>query len=163
MTGLNLYAIFWVPAKLQNGTATSLTAHYESEAKQFLADYPYHGIANNSTEYSSKKAGVPTYFAGIGGLAGSVADTNPYPASGCTDSATLGNCITDARLQAEISKVMTAQTWTPGLNKIYVVFTAKGEGSCTDLSSTSCAYIGYCAYHGNFGSTTNPTIYANMP
>ena len=60
---------------------------------------------------------------------------------------------------------MTAQKWTPGLNKIYIVFTALGEGSCTDPSSTSCAYItnGYCAYHGSFGSTTKPTIYANMP
>ena len=166
MTGLNMYAIFWVPPKLQNGSPASLTAKYETVAKQFLADYPYHGIANNSTQYYSIKSGVTTYFAGIGGLVASVVDTNPYPASACTDSATPGNCITDAQLQAEISKVMTAQKWTPGLNKIYIVFTSIGEGSCFDSTSTSCAYIGangYCAYHGNFGSTSNPTIYANMP
>ena len=47
MTGLNLYAIFWQPAKLQNGPPTNLTTTYKSVAKQFLADYPYHGIANN--------------------------------------------------------------------------------------------------------------------
>src|SRR6516165_11748824 len=53
MSGNNLYAIFWVPAKLQNGQSTSLTAKYEATVKQMLADYPYHGIANNSTQYYS--------------------------------------------------------------------------------------------------------------
>jgi len=163
MTGVNLYAIFWVPSKLQNGNPTSLTAKYESVAKQFLADYPYHGVANNSTQYYSTKSGVNTYFVGIGGLVASVVDTNPYPASGCTDGVTGTNCITDAQLQAEISKVLTAQKWTPGLNKMFIVFTSTGEGSCFDSTSSSCAYTSYCAYHGYFGSTTSPTIYANMP
>ena len=166
MTGLNLYAIFWVPAKLQNGHATTLTSKYESVAKQFLADYPYHGIANNSTQYYSTKSKVNTYFVGIGALVASVVDADPYPASACTDTATPGNCITDAQLQKEIAKVMTAHGWTPGLNKMYIVFTSTGEGSCFDSTSTSCAYVGskgYCAYHGFFGSATNPTIYANQP
>ena len=163
MTGVNLYAIFWVPSTLQNGQPTSLTAKYESVAKQFLADYPYHGVANNSTQYYSTKNSVNTYFRGIGGLAGSVVDTDPYPASGCSDTVTPGNCITDAQLQAEISKVMTAHSWTPGLNKMFIVFTSTGEGSCFDGTSSSCAYTSYCAYHGSFGSTTTPTIYANMP
>jgi hypothetical protein len=163
MTGVSLYAIFWVPAKLQNGNPTSLTAKYESVAKQFLADYPYHGVANNSTQYYSTKSGINTYFAGIGGLAGAVVDTDPYPASGCTDTVTPKNCITDAQLQAEISKVLTAQKWTPGLNKMFIVFTSTGEGSCFNSTSSSCAYTSYCAYHGYFGSTTSPTIYANMP
>lgn len=163
MTGVNLYAIFWVPAKLQNGKTTGLTAKYESVAKQFLADYPYHGVANNSTQYYSVKNAVKTYFVGIGGLVASVVDKDPYPASGCSDSVTPGNCITDAQLQAEISKVLTAQKWTPGLNKMFIVFTSTGEGSCFDSTSTTCAYTQYCAYHGNFGSPTSPTIYANMP
>ena len=96
-------------------------------------------------------------------MSGSVVDTDPYPASGCSDTVTPGNCITDAQLQAEISKVMTAHSWTPGLNKMFIVFTSTGEGSCFDGTSSSCAYTSYCAYHGSFGSTTTPTIYANMP
>ena len=44
-----------------------------------------------------------------------------------------------------------------------LVFTSTGEGSCFDSTSSSCAYSQYCAYHANFGSTTTPTIYANMP
>src|SRR5260370_4637021 len=40
------------------------------------------------------------------GLAGVFVDNSPYPASGCTDIATPGNCITDAQIQAEIRKVI---------------------------------------------------------
>ncbi len=163
MTGENLYAIFWIPATLQNGGSTSLTAKYQSVAKTFLSDYPYHGIANNSTQYYSISGTVTKYFTAKGGMVGTVVDTDPYPTSGCTDSVTGTNCITDAQLQAEISKVMTAQGWTPGLNKMFIVFTSTGEGSCTDGTSTTCAYSQYCAYHGYFGSSTSPTIYANMP
>ena len=163
MTGVNSYAIFWIPAHLQNGGATGLSAIYQSVAKNLLVDYPFHGIANNSTQYYSTSGGVNTFFIGKGGLAGSVVDTNPYPASGCSDSVTPGNCITDAQLQAEITRVMGVQGWTPGLNKIFLVFTSTGEGSCFDSTNASCANTAYCAYHGAFGSATNPTIYANQP
>jgi hypothetical protein len=163
MSGNNLYAIFWVPPTLQNGQPTGLTAKYESVATQMLADYPYHAVSNNSTQYYSSISGVTKYFVGTGGLAGSYIDTNAYPASGCHDSVTPGNCITDAQLQAEISRVMTLKGWTPGLNKMFIVFTSTSEGSCTDSTSSACAYTQYCAYHGNFGNTSSPIIYANMP
>lgn len=162
MTGVNLYAIFWTPAKLQNGSSTSLSAKYESVAKTFLGDYPGHGIANNSTQYYSTTSGTK-YFVGTGGFAGSYVDTDPYPASACTDTVTPGNCITDAQLRTEIAKVMTLKGWTPALNRMFIVFTSTGEGSCMDSKSSSCAYNDYCAYHGSFGSSTTPTIYANQP
>jgi hypothetical protein len=160
MTGDNLYAIFWIPPTLQNGSPTSLSTKYQAVTKQFLADYPYHGIANNSTQYYSVKNGVTKYFTGVGKLVASYVDTNAYPASGCSDSVTPGNCITDAQLQAEIQRVMTLKGWTGGLNKMYLMFTSTGEGSCSGIY---CAYTDYCAYHGYFGSTSTPTIYANQP
>src|SRR5215469_18004787 len=49
MSGNNFYAIFWIPAKLQNGQSTTLTAKYQLVATQMLAAYPYHAISNNST------------------------------------------------------------------------------------------------------------------
>jgi len=145
-----------------------LTAKYQSVAKQFLADYPFHGISNNSTQYYSQPVATPcvgtkTYWKGPGGLLASYVDTHPYPSSGCSDKYTPGNCITDAQLQTEIQAVMTLNRWTGGFNKIFIVFTSIGEGSCFDSTSTSCAYTQYCAYHGYFGNASNPTIYANMP
>src|SRR5262249_356681 len=60
-------------------------------------------------------------------------------------------------------KVMALQGWTGGLNKMFFLFTSSGEGSCFDASSTSCAYVQYCAYHGYFFSGLTPVIYANQP
>jgi hypothetical protein len=163
MTGETLYAIFWIPATLQNGSPTTLSPKYQNVTKQFLTDYADHGLANNSSQYYALVGTVKKYFVGKGGLGGTYVDTNPYPSSACTDNVTPGNCITDAQLQAEIKAVMTLKGWTPGLNKMFLVFTSKGEGSCSDSTSASCAYSQYCAYHGFFGSTTTPTIYSNQP
>jgi hypothetical protein len=108
-----------------------------------LGDYPYYEIADNSTQYYTTKNGVNTYFVGVGGLAGYHGDRNPYPASACGDVVTPGNCITDAQLQTEISRIMTLNHWTSGLNKFFIVFTSTGEGSCFDSTSSSCAYTQY--------------------
>jgi hypothetical protein len=52
--------------------------------------------------------------------------------------------------------------WTGGLNKMFLVFTSSGEGSCFDSSSSQCAYTYYCAYHSYIGGTT-PVVYGNEP
>jgi hypothetical protein len=87
-------------------------------------------------------------------------DTTPFPTGGCTDPVTGSACVTDAQIQAEVSKVQALKGWKSGLGNMFLVFTSQGEGSC---SGGSCAYSNYCAYHGYFGSPTTPTIYANMP
>ena len=157
------YAIFWVPAKLQTGGTTTLTAHYETVQTNMLRDYAGHGIDNNNTQYYQTTAtGAKQYIQNKGGFGGSYVDTDPYPASGCHDSETPGNCITDAQLETELQKVMTLEGWTGGLNKIFEVFTSTGEGSCFDSSSSSCAYTDYCAYH-SYISASSPIIYSNEP
>lgn len=159
MTGTYVYAVFWVPPTLQSGATTTLSSKYIALAKQLLVDYPGHGIANNNTQYNAGSS----YASSFGGLSGYYVDTNPYPASDCTDSVTPGNCITDSQLQTEITRVMALEKWTPALNKMFIVFTSTGEGSCSDGTSSSCAYTHYCGYHGYFATTSGPTIYANMP
>jgi hypothetical protein len=161
MTATNTYAIFWVPPTLQNGKATSMSAAYQTIQKNVLADYAGHGIDNNNTQYyqgsTSKK-----YIQNSGQLAGSFVDTSAYPASGCNDPATPGNCITDAQLQTEIERVMTLKGWSGGLGKMFLVFTSSGEGSC--MGGAQCAYTTYCAYHGFFtNSSAQTVIYSNEP
>jgi hypothetical protein len=160
MPSITTYVIFWVPPTLQNGNPTGLSAKYESVVKSLMTDYPGHGIANNSTQYYSVSGGVTKYFLNAGSFAGYYVDTNPYPASGCSDPVTPGNCITDAQLRAEIARVLALKGWTSGLGKMYLVFTSQGEGSC---SGSSCAYTAYCAYHGYYGSASSPVIYGNEP
>jgi hypothetical protein len=163
MQTVNTYAIFWAPTTLQNGNPTSIPAAYQTVQKNMLTDYPGHGIDNNNTQYyqgSSPKK----YIQNVGKLAGSFVDTNPYPASGCTDTATPGNCINDTQLIAEIARVMTLKAWKGGLNNMFLVFTSSGEGSCFTSAGTSCAYVQYCAYHSYFTNGAGQTVvYSNEP
>ncbi|HEY1961658.1 MAG TPA: hypothetical protein VGG69_04500 [Rhizomicrobium sp.] len=169
---LNFYIIFWVPSTLQSGNATSMSAGYRQVVSDMVANYGGKGIsANNSQYYQSTGGRRPayTFITGQGGLVDTAVATDPYPKvrGGCTDSyATIGkNCFTDAQLQTEIQKVMSAKGWTGGMNKLFLVFTSSGEGSCFDATSASCAYTQYCAYHSHItGKNGAPNvIYANEP
>ncbi|MDQ6703049.1 MAG: hypothetical protein M3Z96_08110 [Pseudomonadota bacterium] len=168
MRRATLYAIFWIPAALQNGGPTGMSVAYQNLQTRLLADYPGHGIDNNNTQYYEIIGSTTTYIqnaAGLSlasGLGGFFIDTSPYPASGCNDTATPRNCITDAQIQTEIQKVMPLAGWTGGPNKMFLLYTSSGEGSCFNSGGTSCAYVQYCAYHSNIG-TSPPIIYANMP
>jgi len=167
MTKATTYAIFWVPAsgKLQNGAATSMSAHYQNVQSALLSLYPGHGIDNNNTQYYSTSCSgficFTSYIQNAGGLGGTWVDTQSYPASGCVDSATPGNCLSDAQIQAEIKHALGMNpSWTAGSNSIFLLFTSSGEGSC---AGASCAYVQYCAYHSYFTSGSTPVMYANMP
>ena len=157
-----IYSIFWIPSHLQNGASTSLSASYQNLMGRLASDYPANGIDNNNTEYFQIIGTTKTYIHNVGSNAGSYVDTSLLPASGCSDSATPGNCITDAQIHSEIHKVMSLKGWTGGLNHIFMLYTSSGEGSCYDSSSTSCAYVQYCAYH-SYISGSAPIIYGNIP
>lgn len=164
MTGdLRFYVIFWLPAQLQNGGATSMTAAYQAVQRYMVAGYGGHSLSAVNTQYYQLINRRKTYIDGNGLLAASVVDTGAYPARTCTDSATPGNCLTDAQIQAKITSVMAAHGWTGGMNKMFLVFTSSGMGSCFTNANTSCAYVQYCAYHGHFTVNSLPVIYSNEP
>lgn len=157
------YGIYWIPAHLQNGQSTQLSSHYQGVESGLLSTYGGHGIGNNNTQYYQTVSGLTTYVQNKAYLGGTYVDTNPYPASGCTDVDTPGNCITDAQLQAEIQRVMALKGWTGGFGKMFLLFTSSGEGSCFDANpADGCAYTDYCAYH-SFISGSTPIIYGNEP
>lgn len=164
MTKANTYAIYWVPSTLQTGAATSLSTHYQQVQNALLSLYPGHGIDNNNTQYYQTSGTLffrfESWIQNSGGFVASYVDTSAYPASGCTDSLTPGNCVTDAQIQAEIQKVITLKGWPTGINNMFLLFTSSGEGSC---AGSACAYEWYCAYHSYFMSGSNPVIYGNEP
>lgn len=168
MPSITIYNIFWAPPTLQNGNPAVMTAHYEATANNLATDYAGHTISSVNTQYYQTVGTTTTYISGLGskagrtgGFGGSYVDTAPFPISGCTDGATPGNCITNAQIQAEITKVMGIKGWTGGLTKMFLLYTAQGEGSCFDSGSSSCAYTQYCAFHSFYGA--GPTIYGNEP
>ena len=155
------YAIFWQPAKLQTGAASSVSATYDSLLVRYLQDIGGSGLENSTTQYYQVVNGVKQPIANSSAFQGSWVDTSPYPASGCSDPATPGNCLTDTQIRAEIKRALTANGWTAGTTKLFFVFTSKGEGSCVDPST--CAFTYYCAYHSSYTSGGHRVLYANMP
>ena len=162
-SGLQVYAIFWNPPHLQIGGATGFSAQYGLPTLISTAWLQSHGLMNVATQYYQTISGTTTYFQNMGGLQAYVVDPGAYPTSGCSDTATPGNCVTDAQIQTKIEAVMSAQGWTGGLGKMFVMFTSSGEGSCFDNTNQSCAYTQYCAYHSSFTFNNQSVIYANIP
>jgi hypothetical protein len=153
-----VYTIYWVPSgysvsgtynSLINGFFNNLNAAQGSTAKNVYAI---------DTQYYSYN-GTYTYISNNSSLGGTYVDTDPLPSSGCTDNDT-SVCVTDAQIQAEISKAIAANHWTPSSSALFLMLTAKGIGSC---GGSSCAFTQYCAYHGYDGSGSSTIYYANMP
>jgi hypothetical protein len=148
------YAIYWVPA------GYSVSSDYTTVINRFFTDVAADSGKTSNVYYSdtqySDGAGKISYSSAF---AGSVVDTNPFPASGCTDTvAETTVCLSDAQIQAEVQRVAAAQGWPQNLGTEFFMFTAKNVGSCSD--SSHCSFSYYCAYHSNIG---NGSLYANMP
>lgn len=163
MQDSKVYAIFWNPPTLQSGTATTMPTFYKNFIKQFHYTMISHGLYNIATQYYQTVSSVTSYIQNVGSVQAFYEDTHAYPASGCSDTylAHPTDCITDAQIQAEITRVMGVNGWTGAPDKIFFLYTSSNEGSCFTNANTSCAYNQYCAYHSAYGA--GPTIYANQP
>lgn len=149
-----VYAIYWVPS------GYSISSDYATVINRFFTDVAADSGKTSNVYYSdtqySDSSGKIAYSSTFGG---SATVTDPLPASGCTDSYT-SVCLSDAQIQSEIQKVVSANHWPTGATTEYFMFTAKGVGSC---SGSSCAFSNYCAYHSWIGSGSSQILYANMP
>lgn len=137
------YAIFWEPSGsgMVSNTYHSLVQRYFTDiggSNFYGLMSQYSGIANSSS------------------LGGAVVDTTPYPS---TYPATP---LSDADIQNEVTHAMAANGWTAGIGHQFFVFTPKGVNSC--LTSGTCSFSTFCAYHNFFtGSTGDTVLYADMP
>lgn len=153
MTTNTTYAVYWQPSNwsqaFPNGYATLID--------QYLGDVAADSGKTSNVYYTA------TQYSGIqykSTYAGSYLDTDPLPASGCSDSAT-SVCVSDAQLQTEISNFVSSHGLPRNSTTEYFVMTAPGVGSC--LGSSGCAFTDYCAYHSSVGTTSSALVYANMP
>ena len=166
MTSLEVYSIFWAPAKLQSGTATTMPTSYTTVLTRLATDYSGHSLSSVASQYYQTVNGVTTYVSGLaapggtGSDAATYTDVNPYPVSKCTPAAV--NCVTDAQIQAEVTRVMGVERWTGGLTKLFVVYLAQGEETCQ--AANACSNTVFCGYHGHYTNASGATVlYANMP
>lgn len=96
--------------------------------------------------------------------AGTITDTDPFPASGCTDGK-LPRCLTQAQLIHELSTYITnpAHPYPTGVNTEYFILTPPGVGGCADSHNTDCFVSSYCAWHSVGGTAAHLIIYAFQP
>ncbi|MBS1964199.1 MAG: hypothetical protein JST60_00035 [Chloroflexi bacterium SZAS-1] len=152
------FAIYWVPSGF------SVSTNYQSTINKFFQDVAASsGSTSNvyysTTQYYDNTKGNILHSSSFGGA---YLDTNPFPSSGCTDSVSQTTiCLSDAQLQAEIDRVVALKGWPRGATNMFFMFTAKNVGSCYD--NANCAFSQFCAYHSDFGTGANLTIYANQP
>ena len=164
MNNVSIYAIYWLPPTLQNGTPAVMSTAYQALQTRLITDYPGHGLANNNTQYYQNIKGNISYISSQGRFGGSYIDTSPYPTVKCKASTTPNLCITDADIVAKVQEVAALNGWPGGLDNLFMVYTAKGEDVCDDASSSSqCANLDYCGYHSYTDQTIPAFIYAAIP
>jgi hypothetical protein len=149
MTTNTTYAIYWQPSNW----GQQFPSGYSTLVDQYFGDVAHDSGLTSNVYYTE------TQYSGIqykSTFAGSYTDTDPLPASGCSDSAT-SVCVSDAQLQTEISNFVGAHGLPQNSTTEYFVFFAPGVGSC--LGGSGCAFTDYCAYHSSAGTL----IYANEP
>jgi hypothetical protein len=152
------FAIYWVPS------GYSVSANYQSVITKYFRDVAASSGSTSNVYYSTTQ-----YYDNTGGnilhsstFGGAYLDTSAFPASGCSDSVSQTTvCLSDAQLQAEVNRVASLNNWPRGSTSMFFMFTAKNVGSCYD--SANCSFSQYCAYHSDFGTGANLTIYANQP
>jgi len=152
-------AIYWSPSNaIGNGSsyASLINRYFGDVAAASGSTGNVYAVLNQY--YNSTNA----HIAYSSSFTGAVYDSQPYPASGCSDSVSqTTTCLSDAQLRAEIQRLYATGAISADSNTTYFVFTDKNIGSC--YSSSSCAFSQYCAYHSNVALGSNTVQYANQP
>jgi hypothetical protein len=134
-------------------TCGSITCDaYETGINRYFTDVAHdNGGANNVysvlNQYSDNTGNI-AYNETFGGT---YLDTTPYPASGCTASFT---CLTEAQLETEIGKVLSAKGWTASGTNLFFIFLPSGVNTCFGSGGPgdACASNAFCAYHDSSAS-----------
>ncbi len=131
------YAIFWEPP----GHASS--ANYKPLVTRWFQDVGGSALFGTTTQYYQGSGATKQSIQNISTFGGSYVDTDPFPAGG----------ITDAALQAEVTKVIGLKGWPAGNSNQYFVYSGPGGETVSS----------YCAYHSYVVVNGVKTPYADEP
>lgn len=163
MHNVTVYAIFWEPTHLQDGTPATVSSGYNSLVKRFLMDVGGTSFYNILTQYYDANTPAGHIHNSVT-FGGSFVDTTAFPTanSDCTTNGSLTptNCIGDSQMQGEITSAMTSQGWTQNADHLFVLLTPKGEDTCSSIVG-GCYSNVFCGFHFYYGASNQP--YAIMP
>jgi hypothetical protein len=141
--GSTEYVVFWEP------TGSTVSASYNSLITRYFNDVGGSTLYGVNTQYY--QGSNQQHIVNSSHLGGTWVDTSAYPSSS----------LTDADIQNEAVKAINANGWTKGIGSQVFVYLAKGQNQC--MSSGTCAFTTYCAYHGYFNNGGQTVLYASMP
>jgi PKD repeat protein len=159
------YTIYWDPP----GTPEGYPAGYQAGVNRYLEDLAHDsgGIQNAdsvSAQYNDAAGQFASYQSHFGGT---FVDKQPYPTSGNCNVAAI--CLTDAQIQAELTRFVKAEGLPMDLEHEYFLLTPPKVESCFEEESESECSVGtprgeFCAYHGNAALPEgHELIYSNDP
>jgi len=147
---INVYAIYWLPTSLQDGTPVTGSSNYVKFHHQFLADIAgangLSSIANQYYSVDNKKhknyANARLFYTA------EIVDTSPYPTTGCPESTLSStNCLEDSDIQAKIVATIDQKKWLPNGHTVILVYTAMGEDVCDGKGNCTTFGTSFCGYH----------------
>ncbi len=157
------YLIFWAP------TGHSIPAENQTVLAQYLSDVSTDsGQANNvySVLAQYTDAGGAASYQQTFNQSQVISDAQPYPPSkgGCPLATGLTACITDAQIQAEVTRLIKARGLATGTGPkapIYFVLTPQDVNVC--LTGGACSRKNFCAYHNFYTDNGSPVLYSSVP
>jgi PKD repeat protein len=155
--------IYWEPT----GYGQSFPSDYVAGIDQYFTDLAHDSGGTGNTDsvanqYNDAAGHHSTYNSSF---IGHLIDTNPLPSNGCSNAPI---CITDAQVQAELDKFLTAQSLPRDITREYFMLSAPGIEYCfgsapsADCSAGATVKPVFCAYH-SFATTPTGFIYSNDP
>jgi hypothetical protein len=144
-TGSKNYLIFWEPS------GSVVASNYNSTLTQFFGDIGGSSLYGVAHQYYQTSGSTNQLIANSASVGGTWTDTSAYPSSS----------LSDTDMQNEVLKAVKANGWSTGVGSEFFVYLAKGENEC--MSSGTCSFSTYCAYHGSFTSGASTVLYAAMP
>jgi Cell wall binding domain 2 (CWB2) len=152
-----VYSVYWAPS------AASYSANYETIIDGFLrnvasASGSTTNVFSVLTQYHGTSATPVAYNVHFGGH---LDDTTAFPASGCPVLTGYTTCLTDVQIQAEVTKLITAQALPVSSAHIYSVFLPPGVDTCD--SPGSCNSNAFCGYHSAMTVNGAQVVYSNEP
>jgi PKD repeat protein len=157
------YLVFWDPGNAISAGTRALFDRYltDTAADVSLSDDVY-GVTRQYTDSAGYAASGETYVP----AQQSIVDTQPFPVTG--DCTTVGGpdptCLTDAQLQDELQRLISARGLPTGTGPdapVYFVITPADTDVCTP--DGSCAQSDFCAYHSTFSGAASEVLYAAIP
>jgi hypothetical protein len=156
------YLIFWTPSTHPISSAS------ESLLDRYLGDVATASGGSNDVYSVLTQYGAP-YSQQFSSATQAVTDTNPYPTqqSGCSLATGMTACVTDAAIQAEISKLIDAGTLPrpsqPGSETTPIFFMVTPVNVNVCLGGGQCASNNFCAYHDYYTHNGSDVLYASVP